>query len=341
MATKGKKKSKGMSKADFMRHMRENQAAPDLQNPKEKAKQEREAKKAAEKESKAAEKAAAKQAKEDAKAAKKAEREAKAAQRKADKEAKAAARKPKTGALTVEQFSALVPAGTLDKELPELTEDQKIALADKGDKEMREFEGRLFRAALITRQFMVYELWKVAPNPKTGERGYKSIQKWAESVMPISRSQRYQTLAVAEKVIPHMSDEDLKKIGPRNMRLLIDVPKAKLADPEIIEAAKGSEKKLRKVLAKKAPEAGVEETEHVFVPKQVKENLDEAIAAIIALHELSDKAEALEGLGIYFMQGQTEHPDFAGMSNRDAYNALLERENQGEAEQEPASAEVQ
>ena len=325
MATK---KKKGNSKAEAMRQMREGAPSATENRPskKELKKQATEEKKRLAKEAKEAQKAAEKLKREADKAAKKAERELKAAQRKAEKEAN---RKPKTGALTLEQVTSL-GEGAIVPALKELTEDQKIKMADEGDRVIRQLEGRFIQAAIVIRQFMVYELWRLAVNPDTGNRGFKSIEKWAANAMPMSRSERFKAIAVAEKLVPHIPEEDLKKMSSRNVQLLVSVPKAKLSDPEIVEAAKGSEKKLRKTVSRKAPEAQIEESEHVFVPKTVKANLDIAIEAIMALHELDNRAEALEGLGEYFMQGQTENPNFSGMSNRDAYEQLKERQDEGD-----------
>lgn len=333
MASKKSKNKK--SRSEQMRAMREDAPAigepTDKENKAQKKKRIAAEKKQKQKEEKDAAKARAKQEKEEAKAQRKKEREEKAAAKKAEKEAN---RKPKTGALTLEQVDSL-GQGAIVQSLPELSEDQKIALADKGDAEIRKLEGRFIQAAIIIRQFMVYELWKLAQNPDTGNRGFKSIEKWAASAMPMSRSERFKAIKVAENLVPHIPEEDLKKMPARNLQLLVNVPKAKLTDPEIITAAKGSEKNLRKTVSKKAPESGVEEAEHLMIPKSIRALVDEAIEAIMALHELADKYEAIEGLAIYFMQGQTEHPDFAGMSNRDAYAALKDRE-----EQEPEPEEL-
>src|SRR6185369_18029468 len=132
------------------------------------------------KEAKEAQKAAEKLKREADKAAKKAERELKASQRKAEKEAN---RKPKTGALTLEQVTSL-GEGAIVPALKELTEDQKIKMADEGDRVIRQLEGRFIQAAIVIRQFMVYELWRLAVNPDTGNRGFKSIEKWAANAMP-------------------------------------------------------------------------------------------------------------------------------------------------------------
>jgi hypothetical protein len=327
----GKKTKKKSSKADAMRRMREGAPAAGEPTDVAETKAQKKKREAAEKketlkaEKKAAKEAAAKQREED-KAQKKREREEKSASRKAEKEAK---RRPKTGALTIEQVGAL-PDGKIVQTLPELSEEDKISLADKGDAEIRKLEGRFIAAAIIIRQFMVYELWKLAVNPDTGNRGFKSIEKWAANAMPMSRSERFKAIKVAENLVPHIPEEDLKKMSSRNLQLLVNVPKAKLGDPEIISAAKGSEKKLRKTVNKKAPESGVEETQHLMVPKSIRELWDEAIEAIMALHELTDKYEAMEGLAVYFMQGHTENPNFMGMSNRDAYAALKDRQEDGE-----------
>jgi hypothetical protein len=322
-------KKQGSSKADAMRQMREKAMEPGedaTESKKDKAKRLAAEKKQKQKDAKEAKKAEEKANRLKAKAEKAEQRKAKAEQRKAEREAK---RKPKTGALTVAQFSAALPEGVaVMPSLAELTEEQKIKLADDGDKEIRKLEGRFIQAAIIIRQFKVYELWRLALNPSTGKRGFKSLEKWAENAMPLSRSERFKAIKVADSLIPHIPEEDLKKMPSRNLQLLVSVPKAKLSDPEIIEAAKGPEKKLRKTLSKKAPEAGVEEAEHLMVPKSIRGVVDEAIEAIMALHELGDKYEALEGLAVYFMQGQTDNPNFSGMSNRDAYNAW--QEQQGE-----------
>jgi len=340
MATKKSKKNKS-SKSDAMRRMREGApAAGEETEPREtkaqKRKRESAEKKEALKEAKRIEKEAIKLQHEANKLAKKTEREQKAAARKVEKEAK---RKPKTGALTIEQVVSLGDSAIVQT-LPELNEEQRISLADKGDAEIRKLEGRFISAAIIIRQFMVYELWKLAQNPETGNRGFKSIEKWAASAMPMSRSERFKAIKVAENLVPHIPEEDLKKMSSRNLQLLVSVPKAKLADPEIISAAKGSETKLRKTVNKKAPESGIEESEHILVPKSIRASFNEAIEAITALHELGDRYEAMEGLAIYFMQGQTEHPDFAGMSNRDAYNALKDREEDGDPNPEEQELHV-
>jgi len=333
-----KKSKKKSSRSEQMRAMREDAPTAgeptDVETKAQKKKREAAEKKEKLKADKQAQKAREKQQREENKAQRKREREEKAAARKAEKEAK---KKPKTGALTLEQVGSLGD-GAIVKALPELSEEQKIVLADKGDAEIRKLEGRFIQAAIIIRQFMVYELWRLAVNPDTGNRGFKSIEKWAASAMPMSRSERFKAIKVAENLIPHIPEEELKKMPSRNLQLLIDVPKTKLADPEIREAAQHSEKKLRKTLSKKAPESGVEEVEHLMVPKSIRAVFDEAIEAIMALHELTDKYEAMEGLAVYFMQGQTEHPDFSGMSNRDAYNAMKERQEDGEPD--PATEEL-
>lgn len=333
MADKKKSKKKKTSKADQMRAMRE--SAPNPGEPTDAPETKAQKKKREAQEKKDRLKAEKKQQKEfeakqreERKAAKKREREEKAAARKAEKEAK---KKPKTGALTIEQVVSLGD-GAIVQQLPELTEEQKVALADKGDAEIRKLEGRFIQAAIIIRQFMVYELWKLAVNPETGQRGFKSIEKWAASAMPMSRSERFKAIKVAENLVPHIPEEDLKKMSSRNLQLLVSVPRAKLGDPEIIEAAKGSEKKLRKTVKKKAPEAGIEESEHVFIPKSAKENFNTVVEAVMALDGVTDKGEVLERLGEYYMQGQTDNENFAGMSNRDAYAALLEAQ---ESEPEP------
>lgn len=331
-----KKSKKKTSKADQMRAMREGAPAAgestDKETKAQKKKREAAEKKQQAKEAKAEQKRLAKEKKEQEKAERKKEREEKAAAKKAEKEAN---RKPKTGALTIEQVGSL-DQGAIVKTaaaLPELSEEDKIALADKGDAEIRKLEGRFIQAAIIIRQFMVYELWKLAMNPDTGNRGFKSIEKWAASAMPMSRSERFKAIKVAENLVPHIPEEDLKKMSARNLQLLVQVPKAKLADPEIIRAAQGSERTARRAINKRAPEAGIEETEHLMVPKSIRALVDEAIEAIMALHELADKYEALEGLAIYFMQGQTENPNFSGMSNRDAYEQLKAQQD-GDVEPE-------
>lgn len=328
-----KKSKKKSSKVAQMRAMREGAPAAgeptDVETKAQKKKREAAEKKQQAKEAKEAKKLEAKQQREAEKAQRKKEREEKAATRKAEKES---SRKPKTGALTIEQVGSL-DQGAIVKTtaaLPDLSEDEKIALADKGDAEIRKLEGRFIQAAIIIRQFMVYELWKLAMNPDTGQRGFKSIEKWAASAMPMSRSERFKAIKVAENLVPHIPEDDLKKMTARNLQLLVQVPKAKLSDPEIIHAAKGSEKKLRKAVKNKAPESGIDETEHLMVPKAIRELFDEAIEAIMALHELGDKYEAMEGLAIYFMQGQTENPNFSGMSNRDAYERLKAQQEEAE-----------
>ena len=321
-----------------MRAMREDSPAAgeptDVETKAQKKKREAAEKKEKLKADKQSQKAREKQQREENKALRKREREEKAAARKAEKEAK---KKPKTGALTLEQVGSLGD-GAIVKALPELSEEQKIVLADKGDAEIRKLEGRFIQAAIIIRQFMVYELWRLAVNPDTGNRGFKSIEKWAASAMPMSRSERFKAIKVAENLIPHIPEEELKKMPSRNLQLLIDVPKTKLSDPEIIKAAQGSEKAFRKTVSKKAPESGIEEGEHLMVPKSIRAVFDEAIEAIMALHELTDKYEAMEGLAVYFMQGQTENPNFTGMSNRDAYNALKDQQEDGEPD--PAEQEL-
>jgi len=336
MADKKMSKKKKPSKADQMRAMREGAPNPgdstDAPETKaQKKKREAKEKKDAQKAEKQAIKEKEKQLREERKAEKKREREEKAAQRKAEKEAK---KKPKTGALTIEQVGSLGD-GVIVQPLPELNEEQRIALADKGDAEIRKLEGRFIQAAIIIRQFMVYELWKLAMNPETGNRGFKSIEKWAANAMPLSRSERFKAIKVAENLIPHIPEEDLRKMPSRNLRLLVDVPKAKLSDPEIIEAAKGSEKKFRKKVREKAPESGIEESEHVFIPKSAKQNFDEVVEAVMALDGVTDKGEVLERLGEYYMQGPTDNENFAGMSNRDAYAALKDKE-----EEEPEPEEL-
>jgi len=336
MADKKKSKKKKTSKADQMRAMREGAPNPgestDVPETKaQKKKREAKEKKDAQKAEKQALKEKEKQQREERKAEKKREREEKAAQRKTEKEAK---KKPKTGALTIEQVGAL-ESGAIVQQLPELTDEQKIALADKGDAEIRKLEGRFIQAAIIIRQFMVYELWKLAVNPETGNRGFKSIEKWAASAMPMSRAERFKAIKVAENLIPHIPEEDLRKMSSRNLRLLVDVPKAKLSDPEIIAAAKSSEKKFRKTVSKKAPESGIEESEHLMVPKSIRALFDEAIEAIMALYDIPDKYEAMEFMANYVMQGQTDNPNFAGMNHRDAYAALKDKE-----EEEPEPEEL-
>lgn len=324
------KKVKGSSKTEALRRMREKSAEGDEQESKA-AKKKREAaeKKVKAKTDKQQQKEIEKKKREENKAKRKQEREEKAAARKAEKEAN---KKAKTGLLTVEQV-AYLPKGAMDP-LPEITEEQRIKLADEGDKEIRQLQGRFVRAAIIFRSYMHYELWKDAINPDTGKRGFKSIEKWAESAMPmISRSERFKLVKVADSVVPHIPEPELKKIGARNAQLLINVPKAKLQDPEIIKAAQGSESGLRKKLAKDVPEAGIEENSAVVVPKSVKTAFAEAIEAIIALHEYSTKEEAYEGLAEYFMQGQTESERFPGMSNREAWQKMKDEEN-GDSEPE-------
>lgn len=334
MASKKSKKKSSSSKVAQMRAMREGapaaNEATDVETKAQKKKREAQEKKEADKAKKAALKVQKKQQKEELKAKRKQEREEKAAARKAEKEAK---RKPKTGALTIEQVSTL-NEGIALAPLPELDDEQRTKLAAEGDKEIRQLEGRFISAAIIVRGYMHYKLWEVAPNPESGKLGFKSIEKWFASAMPrISRAERFKIIKAAELVVPHIPEEDLRKMKTRNVQLLINYPKAKLADPEIIEAAKGSEKKFRQTAKKKAPESGIEETEHLMVPQSIRALFDEAIEAIMALHELTDKYEAMEGLAIYFMQGTTENPNFSGMSNRDAYEQLkAQQDGDGEAE---------
>jgi hypothetical protein len=330
MATK--KKKSGGSKSDALRQMREGapkESAVDKKALAKQAKAEKAAKLKAEKaERREAEKKERAIQKEKTKALKKEEAEKR-------RLAKEAAKKPKTGLLTIEQIPYL-PKGALEP-LPELSDEQRVKLADEGDKEIRQLQGRFVRAAIIFRGYMHYELWKEALNPDTGKRGFKSIEKWAESAMPmISRSERFKLVKVADSVVPHIAEEDLKKIGARNAQLLINVPKTKLQDPEIIKAAQGSESGLRKKLAKDVPEAGVEENRAVVVPQSVKTAFSEAIEAITALHEYTSKEEAYEGLAEYFMQGQTESERFPGMSNREAWQRIKDAEN---GDEEPEDVE--
>lgn len=257
------------------------------------------------------------------------EKEAKAAQKKADKEAKAAAKaaekeaakRPNT-VLTDEQMEVIAPKGEPLPQLEKLSEAESIKRADAGDKELRGLEQKFLRAAIIIRDFKVNELWKFATNPDTGERGFKSLSKWIASVMPLSRSEGYKALAVGENLIPHIPESDLKDMPARNLQLLVNVPKIRLSDPEIIGAAKKSEKALRKTLSEKAPEAHIEENGHVFVPASAKSVVDEAIEAITELHECENRGSAMEALALYFLQGPTEHPAYKGMNNKDAYDQL-------------------
>lgn len=326
MATKKKKSG---SKSDALRQMREGAPKEPAVDKKALAKQAKADKAAKIKADKSEKKAAEKKERNEQKAKTKALKQEQAAAKKAAKEA---AKKPKTGLLTIDQIPYL-PKGAMEP-LPDLTEEQRVKLADEGDKEIRLLEGRFVRAALIFRGYQHYNLWKEAMNPDTGKRGFKSIERWAASAMPkISRSERFKIARLADSVVPHISEEDLKKIGARNAQLLIHVPKIKLQDPEIIKAAQGSESGLRKKLAQDVPEAGVEESRPVMVPKSVKDAFSEAIDAITALHEYATKEEAYEGLAEYFMQGQTENERFPGMSNREAYAKMQEEEN-GDAEPE-------
>jgi hypothetical protein len=328
-----KKKKSGGSKSEALRQMREGAPKEEtVVGKKAMAKQAKADKAAKLKADKADKKAAEKKERDEQKAKTKELKLQQAADKKAAKEA---AKKPKTGLLTVEQIPYL-PKGAMEP-LPELSDEQRVKMADEGDKEIRQLQGRFIRAAIIFRGYMHYRLWEQAVNPETGKRGFKSIEKWAASAMPmISRSERFKLIKVADSVVPHIAEDDLKKIGQRNAQLLINVPKAKLQDPEVIKAAQGSESGLRKKLAKDVPEAGVEENRAVVVPQSVKTAFSEAIDAITVLHEYTTKEEAYEGLAEYFMQGQTESERFPGMSNREAYQKLQDAEN---GEEEPEDVE--
>jgi hypothetical protein len=127
----------------------------------------------------------------------------------------------------------------------------------------------------------------------------------------------------------------------RNRQLLIANPSVNLKDREIVEAAKGSNKGLRKKLKEKHPDLHLENSSAILVSESVKSKHNEAIEAIIALHQLDSNEEGEEALAEYFMQGPTENPEYqyrneAGglspMSNRDAYAAYLESESRPEDE---------
>jgi hypothetical protein len=320
---KGKKNKSGGSKSEALRQMREGAPKEPSVDKKALAKQAKADKAAKLKAGRDEQKAKEKKIRDDKKAEAKELKKKESAERKAAKEA---AKKPKTGLLTIEQIPYL-PKGAMEP-LPELSDEQRVKMADEGDKEIRQLQGRFVRAAIIFRSYQHYALWKEALNPDTGKRGFKSIEKWAESAMPmISRSERFKLVKVADSVVPHIAEDDLKKIGARNAQLLINVPKAKLQDPEIIKAAQGSESGLRKKLAKDVPEAGVEENSAIVVPKSVKSVFSEALDAATALHDLHTREEAYEVLAEFYMQGQTENERFPGMSNREAFSKLQDEEN--------------
>lgn len=215
----------------------------------------------------------------------------------------------------------IIPAETA---IPVLSEEQKRKKAIEEDRKFRELEessrGSFVEMMVITRNFVVYELFKYLDSAKTG-KPFHSFHQWLHEAAPYSHQTGYAALKAGEKILPLIPPKELKGLPRYSFEILSKVPRSKIV--KLLPHAKRakSRKELVKKVKKHAPEAHVEDRTQLKVDKSVRAKFEQAVNVFMELNQCSSQ-DAIDGIAAHYLNSSCEDERFQGMSNEQAFEVL-------------------
>jgi hypothetical protein len=186
---------------------------------------------------------------------------------------------------------------------------------------------------LVCLEVQKRELWKliVAPDwidsqgvEHSGET-FHSIDAWIMDRLGVSRASAYSAMKVLEANAPI---DDLREMPRRNAVRFAKLSSAVQADPDIIEAAKGSEKSFLAKIQRDYPDQHIEKTRAIVAAPAItaREAMDLCFDVVCWAYDLSSREDVLENLCAYFMDNDCEREGWEGMKNRQAYDRATGKE---------------
>jgi hypothetical protein len=232
---------------------------------------------------------------------------------------------------TVDKAEIIVSDKTPVDILPVLTDEQKEQKAIEDDKRFRELEistrSNFVEMMFILREVQAYGLHKFMKSPKTG-KGFTSFDTWLKDAAPLSRAGGYaalramEKLKAADKLIPIIPRKELEQMPRYSLDLLSKLPKVKLENPVIREAAKSQSKKdLVKTINEQAPDAHIEAKKTIQVDASSAPIILDAFKAAVAISGCAPE-DALEIICADYLESFVQNNDkYAGLTVRQAYEA--------------------
>lgn len=147
---------------------------------------------------------------------------------------------------------------------------------------------------------------------------FHSLDAWIMDRLGVSRRSAYHAMKVLEANTPL---DDLREMPRVNAVRLAGLSTSVQADPDIIEAAKGSERAFVEAIQEKYPDQHAEKTRTIIAQPTAtaREAMDLCFEVVCWAYDLTSREDVLENLCAYFMDGNCEREGYSQYSNRNAY----------------------